>query len=72
MYKNYTYESVLAELLNEYIAVRRKAELQYDNPAYCLYRFNQYCKKLEIREPALTKELYDKWSFRFDKESKIS
>lgn len=72
MYKNYTYESVFAELLNEYIAVRRKAGFQYNNPAYHLYRFDQYCKKLEIREPVITKALYDKWSFRFDKESKTS
>ena len=34
--------------------------------------FDQHCKKLEIREPVITKELYDKWSFRFDKESKTS
>ena len=72
MYKNYMYESVFAELLHEYIAARREAGFQYNNPAYHLYRFDQHCKKLEIREPVITKELYDKWSFRFDKESKTS
>lgn len=72
MHKNHEYTSVFAKYLNEYIAIHRGAGFQYDNPAYWLYRFDQYCTNLKVAEPIITKELYDKWSSKIGNETKTT
>ena len=45
---------------------------KYDNPAYWLKRFDQFCTYKGVTEPEITKELYDEWSNRFDTETKTT
>ena len=72
MHKNYQYASVFAELLNDYIAARREAGFLYDNPAYWLYRFDQFCVKNDIKEAVISKPLFDLWASRTDRETKTT
>lgn len=72
IHKSYAYASVFAKYLNEYIATHREVGFQYDNPAYWLYRFDQYCTNLKVEEPIITKELYDKWSLKSSTETKTT
>ena len=72
MHKDYRYASVFAELLKDYIAVRREAGFLYDNPAYWLYRFDQFCVKNDIKEAMISKPLFDSWASRTDRETKTT
>ena len=59
MHKEYLYTSVFADLIKDYISSRRDAGFIYDNPAYWLYRFDQYCSDKTINEVAVTKPLFE-------------
>lgn len=72
MHKHYEYTSIFATLINDYINAHRKAGFEFDNPAYWLYRFDQYCFVHNIGEAVLTKSLYDKWSIKHDTETKVT
>lgn len=72
MHKDYPYSSVFANLMNDYITARREAGFKYDNPAYWLYRFDQFCTNENIRDAVITKTLYDSWASKSDTESKTT
>lgn len=72
MHKYYEYTSVFANQLNKYILARRDLGFKYDNPAYWLYRFDQFCQSQNTSVPVLTKELYNSWSKRQDTETKTT
>lgn len=72
MHKVYEYTSCFSERIIQYISVRRNAGYMFDNPAYWLYRFDQYCAKNKIQTTAVTKELYQKWSAIETSETKVT
>lgn len=72
MHKYYEYTSAFAPSINDYIQSHRSAGFKFDNPAYWLYRFDQYCVEQNVKESALTKTLYDKWSERLPTETKVT
>lgn len=72
MHKKYDYTSVFSEYINNYIQIHREAGFQYDNPAYWLYRFDQYCTEQNVGELIITKQLYDKWSEKLNSETKTT
>jgi integrase len=72
MHKEYTYTSCFGELIYAYIESRRAAGFMYDNPAYWLYRFDQFCVERNTTVPTLTKELFDSWSIMTVNESKTT
>lgn len=72
MHKKYVYSSVFANLLNEYISAHREAGFMYDNPAYWLYRFDQYCDEKKVKETIITKVLFEEWASKSDSESKTT
>lgn len=53
MHKHYEYTSVFSEHLDKYIQIHRDAGFEYDNPAYWLYRFDQYCTALNVGDAVL-------------------
>ena len=72
MHKHYEYTSVFSKHLDKYIQTHREAGFEYDNPAYWLYRFDQYCTALNVADAAITKPLYDKWSTKQSTETKVT
>lgn len=72
MHKVYHYMSVFANLLTDYITAKREAGFMYDNPAYWLYRFDQFCIAQKVSEAVVTKPLFDAWAVRSDKETKTT
>lgn len=72
MHKHYSYSSVFADLINDYISSHREAGFMYDNPAYWLYRFDQFCNDRHIREAIITKELYRCWASKSASETKTT
>lgn len=72
MHKQYEYTSAFAVFINDYILTHRKAGFEFDNPAYWLYRFDQYCVAHKVNEAVLTKTLYDKWSEKLNTETKVT
>lgn len=72
MHKSYQYTSVFASLINDYIFSRREAGFEFDNPAYWLYRFDQFCTEIDYTEPTVSKHLYGKWSIKNNAESKTT
>ena len=72
MHKEYLYTSVFADLIKDYISSRRDAGFIYDNPAYWLYRFDQYCSDKTINEVAVTKPLFEAWASKSATETKTT
>lgn len=72
MHKYYEYMSVFSEYINDYVLAHREAGFQFDNPAYWLYRFDQFCCIECINEATVTKALYDKWSNKQATETKTT
>ena len=72
MHKVYHYMSVFANPLTDYITAKREAGFMYDNPAYWLYRFDQFCIAQKVSEAVVTKPLFDAWAVRSDKETKTT
>lgn len=72
MHKKYIYSSVFANLLNDYILAHREAGFMYDNPAYWLYRFDQYCDERQVKGATITKSLFEMWASKSDTESKTT
>ena len=72
MYKVYPYSSVFAELISSYITNRRKEGFLFDNPAYWLYRFDQFSVENKVKEAILTKELFDAWGMIQPTETKTT
>jgi len=72
MYRDYPYTSVFADLIKDYITSRRETGFTYNNPAYWLYRFDQFCSDAKICETAVTKSLYQAWASRSDTETKTT
>lgn len=72
MHKKYVYSSVFANLLNDYISAHREAGFRYDNPAYWLYRFDQYCDEKQVKETIITKPLFEVWASKSDSEIKTT
>lgn len=72
MHKEYLYNSVFANLIKDYITSRRESGFIYDNPAYWLYRFDQYCSDKENSETAVTKPLFEAWAAKSDTETKTT
>ena len=72
MHKEYPYSSVFADLIKDYITSRREAGFMYDNPAYWLYRFDQYCYGKAVKETCVTKPLFEAWATKTDTETKVT
>lgn len=72
MHKDFNYSSIFADLISTYIQSRREAGFMFDNPAYWLFRFDQFCKARQINKTEITKELYDSWSAKQLSESKTT
>ena len=72
MHKIYHYTSVFSQNIKDYIYCKREAGFKYDNPAYWLYRFDQFCNEIDYKESYVNKHLYDKWSHRFSSETKTT
>jgi len=72
MHKEYKYTSVFSSYIEDYIKAHREAGFKFDNPAYWLYRFDQYCTKENVTDSILSKSLFDKWSTKLDSETKIT
>ena len=72
MHKVFNYSSIFADLINAYIQSRREAGFMFDNPAYWLFRFDQFCKSRQVGKTEITKELYDSWSAKQLSESKTT
>ena len=72
MHKKYNYSSVFSTHLNEYISSRRELGFKYDNPAYWLYRFDQFCVQKQTKEMQISKSLYDEWASKSDNETKTT
>ena len=72
MHKDFNYSSIFADLISTYIQSRREAGFMFDNPAYWLFRFDQFCKTRQINKAEITKELYDSWSAKQLSESKTT
>ena len=72
MHKKYVYLSVFSNLLNDYISAHREAGFMYDNPAYWLYRFDQYCDEKQVKEAIITKYLFEAWASKSDSETKTT
>lgn len=72
MHKKYIYSSVFANLLNDYISAHREACFMYDNPAYWLYRFDQYCDERQVKGATITKPLFEMWASKSDTETKTT
>lgn len=70
MNKEYPYNSIFAGLIKDYITSRREAGFVYDNPAYWLYRFDQFCSDAKLSEVTVTKSLYQAWATKSDSETK--
>ena len=62
MHKVYKYNSCFSELITQYISERRNSGFMFDNPAYWLYRFDQYCLDNKIQEVSISKKLYQEWA----------
>lgn len=62
MHKSYNYTSCFADLINDYIMSKRDAGFMFDNPAYWLYRFDQFCDKKSLEQAIITKELFESWA----------
>ncbi|MEG2374946.1 MAG: tyrosine-type recombinase/integrase [Niameybacter sp.] len=72
MHKEYKYSSVFGALITSYISERRMAGFMFDNPAYWLYRFDQFCVERKVTEAFITKDLFDLWSILSPTESKTT
>lgn len=72
MHKKYIYSSVFANLLNDYISAHQEAGFMYDNPAYWLYRFDQYCDDKLVKDATITKFLFEAWASKSDSETKTT
>ncbi|VUX39373.1 hypothetical protein [Blautia luti] len=63
MHKVYEYNSCFSELITQYISERRNAGFMFDNPAYWLYRFDQYCSDNKIQEASISKKTVSRMGF---------
>lgn len=72
MHKNYEYKSFFSRSITDYISSRRKAGFLFDNPAYWLYRFDQFCCSNKIQERAISKQLFDAWASKNELETKTT
>lgn len=72
MHKVYEYNSCFSELITQYISERRNAGFMFDNPAYWLYRFDQYCSDNKIQEASISKKLYQEWASLSDLKTKVT
>lgn len=57
MHKDFNYSSIFADLISTYIQSRREAGFMFENPAYWLFRFDQFCKARQVDKTEITKEL---------------
>ncbi|MEG1848885.1 MAG: hypothetical protein RR238_10555 [Lachnospiraceae bacterium] len=62
MFKKYEYSSSFANSIAEYISSRRELGFLFDNPAYWLYRFDQYCNTFHLTQDMITMVFYDTWA----------
>ncbi len=72
MHKKYEYKGVFSEKITDYISARRKAGFLFDNPAYWLFRFDQFCCSNKIQEGFISKQLFDAWASRNESETKTT
>lgn len=72
MHKVYKYNSCFSELITQYISERRNSGFMFDNPAYWLYRFDQYCLDNKIQEVSISKKLYQEWASISASETKVT
>ena len=72
MHKEYEYKSVFSGRINDYIASRREAGFMFDNPAYWLYRFDQFCCSNKVQGEFISKQLFEAWALKSKTETKIT
>ena len=72
MHKDYPYASVFASMIKDYIASHREVGFMYDNQAYWLFRFDRYCCDNEVKEVAISKQLFEAWAAKSDTETKTT
>ena len=71
-YRAYEYKSVFFEKITDYISTRRKEGFMYDNPAYWLSRFDQFCCSNKIQAVFISKQFFDAWASRNESETKTT
>ena len=72
MTKLYPYSSVFAPYITEYIKQRRLSGFSFDAQSYRLFKFDEYCNEIQVKEAAITKEFFDNWSKKSPTESKTT
>lgn len=72
MHKVYEYNSCFSKLITQHIFERRNSGFTFDNQAYWLYRFDQYCLDNKIQEVSISKKLYQEWASISDSETKVT
>ena len=50
MHKDFNYSSIFADLISAYMQARREAGFMFDNPAYWLFRFDQFCEARQVNK----------------------
>ncbi len=72
MHKMYNYTSCFAQSINSYIFSRRSVGYLFDNPAYWLYRFDQFCDANRISTAYITRKLFIDWASAIPNETKTT
>ena len=70
--KNYTFTSIFAPHLTDYINQRRALGFNFNLQSYWLYRFDKYCTSIDLCTPSINKELIDNWMKSISGDSKHS
>lgn len=72
MPKLYSYSSIFSIYIEEYIKQRRLSGFSFDAQSYRLSKFDEYCNNIQVKEPIITKQLFDNWSKKSVTESKTT
>lgn len=72
MHKTYNYKSCFAKSIKSYISTKRSVGYLFDNPAYWLYRFDQFCDKYKISTSGISRKLFNDWASSIPHETKIT
>ncbi|MCD8231317.1 MAG: tyrosine-type recombinase/integrase [Clostridiales bacterium] len=72
MHREYDYSSVFSGQIKRYIGQRRESGFLFDNQAYWLSRFDRFCIESDIRDPLITKGLFERWSEKSPDEGKTT
>lgn len=60
--KNYTYSSVFAGHIREYVCLKQSFGFKFHTEASNLWRFDKYCMEKNISVPVITREFIEQWA----------